>query len=277
MTKRLVQISRWVLAITFVSASLAFAADETNPEADKIWKDVESVLKPDMPKEWQTKPPGEEERNAFFKPLVIKGLDKSREFYTKFPKDKRAEKAEQLEAQLLGIADQFGVSDVTERMKQFTNEASSTKLKAMIAANLERADMVGKPVNIKFKAVDGRDVDLTNMKGKVVLVDFWATWCGPCVGEIPHVKEAYSELHPKGFEIVGISLDSDKSKLTKFVADKGMDWPQYFDGKQWQNEIATKYGIESIPAMWLIDKKGNLRDTNARADLKGKVEKLLAE
>jgi thiol-disulfide isomerase/thioredoxin len=120
-------------------------------------------------------------------------------------------------------------------------------------------------------------VDLKNLKGKVVLIDFWATWCGPCVGELPHVKEAYNELHGKGFEVVGISLDSDKSKLTKFVADKKMEWPQYFDGKQWENEISTKYGIQSIPAMWLIDKKGNLRDVNARPDLKGKVEKLLAE
>ena len=148
---------------------------------------------------------------------------------------------------------------------------------AALSAPGEKAPPVGKPLEIKFTSVDGRAVDLAELKGKVVLVDFWATWCGPCVGEIPHVKEAYEKLHPKGFEIVGISFDKDKAKLESFVKDKGMTWPQYFDGKMWDNDYGKKYGIQGIPAMWLVDKKGNLRDPNGRQDLAGKVEKLLAE
>jgi thiol-disulfide isomerase/thioredoxin len=135
----------------------------------------------------------------------------------------------------------------------------------------------GDPLEIKFQSVDGRHVDLAKLQGKVVLVDFWATWCGPCVGEIPHVKAAYEKLHSKGFEIVGISLDQDKARLEAFTKDKGMTWPQYFDGKGWQNTISTKFGINSIPQMWLVDKKGNLVDKNGRTDLEKKVEKLLAE
>jgi thiol-disulfide isomerase/thioredoxin len=115
------------------------------------------------------------------------------------------------------------------------------------------------------------------MNGKVVLVDFWATWCGPCVAELPNVKKAYQDLHAKGFEIVGISLDRDKERLTKFLAENEMTWPQYFDGLQWQNKISTQYGINSIPSMWLVDKKGILRDMNGRAGLEEKVQKLLAE
>ncbi|HJN90765.1 MAG TPA: TlpA disulfide reductase family protein, partial [Verrucomicrobiota bacterium] len=99
---------------------------------------------------------------------------------------------------------------------------------------------------------------------------------GPCVREIPNVKKAYEKLHPKGFEIVGISLDSKESALRRFVKKEEMPWSQYFDGKGWNNIISKKHGIRSIPAMWLVDKQGNLADLNARADLVGKVEKLLA-
>ena len=111
----------------------------------------------------------------------------------------------------------------------------------------------------------------------MVLIDFWATWCGPCVAELPNVLKAYNDLHPKGFEIIGISLDQDKAKLEAFVKERGMAWPQYFDGKGWGNEISTRYGINSIPAMWLVNKKGMVVSTNAREDLAAEVAKLLAE
>ncbi len=142
---------------------------------------------------------------------------------------------------------------------------------------LKKLNLVGKPVPIKFTSVDGREIDLAKLRGKVVLIDFWATWCGPCVAELPNVKAAYEKLSPKGFEIIGLSFDENKTALTQFIAKEKLAWPQYFDGKGWQNKFAVEFGINSIPAMWLIDKNGNLRDLNGREDLTKKVEKLLDE
>ena len=136
---------------------------------------------------------------------------------------------------------------------------------------------VGEVVELKFHPVKGKNVDLAEMKGKVVLIDFWATWCGPCVAELPNVIAAYNKLHEKGFEIVGISLDSDKTTLTKFIKDKEMPWPQYFDGKGWDNEISTRFGVSSIPAMWLVGKDGKLVSTNVRGGLEAAVERELAK
>jgi thiol-disulfide isomerase/thioredoxin len=136
---------------------------------------------------------------------------------------------------------------------------------------------VGKPLEIRFTALDGREVDLAKLTGKVVLLEFWSTTCGPCVAEMPTLKAIYEKLHPRGFEVVAISLDDKESALRQFIRGKELPWPQHFDGKGWENKFAVQYGIFSIPTTWLVDKGGNLRDTNARFDLERRVRALLDE
>jgi thiol-disulfide isomerase/thioredoxin len=128
------------------------------------------------------------------------------------------------------------------------------------------------------KDVSDKPLSIAGYKGKVVLVDFWATWCGPCVMELPNVLETYKKHHGKGFEIIGISLDKDKEKLTNFTKAKEMSWQQFFDGKAWENKLAVKYGIHSIPMTYLLDKEGKIIGKGLRGDdLEAAVEKALAK
>ena len=112
----------------------------------------------------------------------------------------------------------------------------------------------------------GQPFSIASHKGKVVLVDFWATWCGPCRAELPNVIAAYQKYHAKGFDIVGVSLDEDKPQLLSFIKDQNMTWPQYFDGQRWENKLAVKYGIQSIPATFLLDGEGKIIGKNLRGD-----------
>jgi peroxiredoxin len=127
------------------------------------------------------------------------------------------------------------------------------------------------------KDLAGNPLSVARFKGKVVLVDFWATWCGPCVHELPNVLEVYNKHHAQGFEIIGVSLDADKGKLQGFIKARNMPWPQFFDGKAWSNKLAVKYGIHSIPATYLLDREGKIIDRDLRGEeLEAAVTKALA-
>ena len=112
--------------------------------------------------------------------------------------------------------------------------------------------------------LDGKAFDFASLKGKVVLVDFWATWCGPCRTEMPHVKESYTKHHAEGLEVIGVSLDEDRDALSKFIADEQIPWTQLFDGKGWENAIAKQYKISSIPATYLIGRDGKVIASDLR-------------
>lgn len=209
----------------------------------------------------------EEDRDALME-AYTKG---ARELHQEFP-----DRDEPLQI-LLSLAGNLEADEAKAVAQEVLDANPSEKVRDAATGMLKQYDALGKPLNIEFTALDGREIDLTAMEGKVVLVDFWATWCGPCVAELPKVKQVYDDLHGKGFEIVGISFDRDQSKLEEFLEKEGMSWPQYYDGLTWDNKLGREYGIQSIPTMWLLNKEGHLVDMSARNNLRDKVEKLLAE
>jgi len=145
------------------------------------------------------------------------------------------------------------------------------------AKKIQQSMIVGaKFPDFKETGLDGEELSVANYKGKVVLVDFWATWCGPCVSELPNVLATYEEFHSKGFEIVGISLDSDEQALKTFMERRKVTWRQFYDGKGWQNKLAGQYGIRSIPATFLLDGEGKIVAKDLRGPaLRAEVAKLL--
>jgi thiol-disulfide isomerase/thioredoxin len=152
-----------------------------------------------------------------------------------------------------------------------------------IAAIDSFVDGVGKPVEFEGQTVGGKSFSTREYAGKVVLIDFWATWCGPCKAELPHVKEIYKKYHEKGLEIVGVSCDSSGDTLVAFTEKEGMPWVQLWDKdkqskpeNQW-HELAKQWKVEGIPTMFLIDRNGILRTTEARGSLDDMIPKLLAE
>ncbi|MFO1094276.1 MAG: TlpA disulfide reductase family protein [Planctomycetaceae bacterium] len=141
-----------------------------------------------------------------------------------------------------------------------------------------RLSLPGHPIEIAGKTVDGADFNITDYKGKVVLVDFWATWCGPCLQELPNVLDNYEKYHEKGFEVVGISLDENAETLKTFLEENKLPWATLYDKEQekqgFENAIAEHYGITGIPTVILVNQEGNVVSLEARGERLGE---LLAE
>lgn len=142
---------------------------------------------------------------------------------------------------------------------------------------LQRLSLIGQAPEVKGTTLDGKPFDLASLKGKVVLIDFWATWCGPCRAELPNVIKNYEQYHKAGFEVVGISLDDKKDALDAFFKDQPLPWTTLFNPDEatrgFDDPIAAKFFVNAIPATYLIDRTGKLVHMNVRGERLGELLK----
>ena len=137
------------------------------------------------------------------------------------------------------------------------------------------SELVGKVVpNFSTTDLDSKLISLSDYRGKVVLLDFWAVWCGPCLTEIPNVKRVYDTYKDQGFDIIGVSLDTDETRLRNYLKKNNISWRQIFSGQKWNSPLAEQYHIRSIPAPWLVARDGTLISREARGV---KLERLVVE
>ncbi|HEV7222151.1 MAG TPA: redoxin family protein [Pirellulales bacterium] len=136
-------------------------------------------------------------------------------------------------------------------------------------------DLIGQAIEIRGTLLNGKRFDWSKYKGKVVLVDFWATWCEPCIEELPNVKEAYRQYHDRGFEVVGISLDEERETLEGFVKQAELPWPILFSADPkalgWEHPMARYYGVSSLPTTILVDRQGKAVSLHARGEDLGEL------
>lgn len=185
-------------------------------------------------------------------------------------------------APYLAMTRLMGNSEVSE-LDSLTNQLDTTLRKSLYTQILNETIALLKKVEIGQPAVDftlntpeGKPLMLSSLYGKYILIDFWASWCNPCRQENPNVVKAYKKYKAKGFDILGVSLDKDKTKWEGAIKSDKLTWHHVSDLKGWDNEVAKLYGIRSIPSNVLLDKKGVIIAKNLRGEkLEEKLKELL--
>ncbi len=133
---------------------------------------------------------------------------------------------------------------------------------------------VGSQPSLEFQSTAGQTIKLDSYRGKIVLIDFWATWCGPCMAELPNMLATEKTYGPRGLQILGISLDRDANALARVVRDKNIPWPQHLDEN---GDVSRRFGVDSIPRCFLIGTDGAVLWTGHPSDLQTQLTKAFAQ
>ena len=198
------------------------------------------------------------------------------DFVKAFPKSKYAE------SMMVNVSYSVNGDEKRQLLSRFLKMYPDSPRASMMKAGLRQLDGVGKPFDLNFTdTLSGQSINLIDYKGKVVVIDFWATWCGPCRASMPELKKIYAELKDKGMVVVGVSLDNAPmddavKKVKEYTAANGYEWVQYVQGNGWKSDFSTSWGINSIPCTFVIDKDGKLASINP-ADIMAEVNRLLAK
>lgn len=185
-----------------------------------------------------------------------------------------------------GVKELKSTDDAVALCNEFTQALADSKaegadkLAKKIEGYARRMQLLGNTMDIEGTLLDGKPLDWNSYKGKVVLVQFWATWCGPCRGEIPNVKKYYDLYHDRGFDVVSISLDRSREDLDKYLAENPLPWPVVFEDSKgnegFDQPMAVHYGVTGIPMLILLDRDGKVVSEKARGPMLGKeLEKLI--
>jgi thiol-disulfide isomerase/thioredoxin len=172
---------------------------------------------------------------------------------------------EKLAAELYGMLGKLVADSKKERYAE---------LIPICEGSARRLSLVGQPIKVQGATLNGKKFNIASLKGKVVLIDFWATWCGPCREEFPNVRAQYDMYKDKGFEVVGVSIDEDRQALEDYVAEAKVPWITLHDQAENGDTIAGYYGVNSIPQMILVGRDGKVVSLQARGE---ELNRLLAE
>ena len=157
------------------------------------------------------------------------------------------------------------------------SSVTNNSLRLCAKAVSDRKTGIGRTISMKFTSVDGRQVDLSKLKGKVVLIDFWRTDCAPCMSALPELISLEEKYREQGLEFIGINTDTDKQALLRVVRENRITWPNYWDGKGLTNEFAITCGVAATPDYWLLDRDGLVQEMGATSDLEKKIQFLISQ